>query len=141
MPTEGPKALYIAGSTGSIGTQALDVVRASPGRFDVVALSAARSVTVLAEQAREFGPRFVAVADPSKAGELSALVPAGTSAESSPALEGSATATKRGPNSLACSASTVTDLAALRATTSNRPGEARTTSRAWVPIEPVLPAM
>ena len=78
MPTEGPRALYIAGSTGSIGTQALDVVRASPGHFDVVALSAARSVTVLAEQAREFGPRFVAVADPAKAAELSALVPAGT---------------------------------------------------------------
>jgi 1-deoxy-D-xylulose-5-phosphate reductoisomerase len=78
LPTEGLRALYIAGSTGSIGTQALDVVRASPGRFEVVALSAARSVTVLAEQAREFHPRWVAVAEASKAAELRALVPAGT---------------------------------------------------------------
>lgn len=78
MPTDGGRTLYVAGSTGSIGTQALDVLRASPGRFEVVALSAARSVTALAEQAREFNPRYVAVADASKVGELRALLPPGT---------------------------------------------------------------
>jgi len=82
LPTEGagkgPLALYIAGSTGSIGTQALDVVRAAPERFQVVALAAARSVSTLAAQAREFGARWVAVADASKAAELRTMVPAGT---------------------------------------------------------------
>jgi 1-deoxy-D-xylulose-5-phosphate reductoisomerase len=78
LPTDGGRTLYVAGSTGSIGTQALDVLRASPGRFEVVALSAARSVTALAEQAREFNPRYVAVADASKVGELRALLPPGT---------------------------------------------------------------
>jgi 1-deoxy-D-xylulose-5-phosphate reductoisomerase len=78
LPTDRGRTLYLAGSTGSIGTQALDVLRASPGRFEVVALSAARSVTALAEQAREFYPRYVAVADASKAGELRALLPPGT---------------------------------------------------------------
>jgi 1-deoxy-D-xylulose-5-phosphate reductoisomerase len=42
----------LVGSTGSIGTQAIDVVRASGGRFEVVALAAQSSVDLLAEQAR-----------------------------------------------------------------------------------------
>ena len=46
----------LVGSTGSIGTQALDVVRAEPGRYEVVALGAASSVDRLAEQAQALRP-------------------------------------------------------------------------------------
>jgi 1-deoxy-D-xylulose-5-phosphate reductoisomerase len=51
--------LSILGSTGSIGRQALEVVREQPGRFEVVALAAGRSAALLAEQAAEFRPRVV----------------------------------------------------------------------------------
>jgi len=51
--------LAILGSTGSIGRQTLDVVRALKGRFNVVALAAGNNVTALEEQAREFKPRMV----------------------------------------------------------------------------------
>jgi 1-deoxy-D-xylulose-5-phosphate reductoisomerase len=73
-----PKTVCIAGSTGSIGTQALDVLRACPGQFEVVALGTGSSVVALAEQARELRPARVAIADASRAAELSALVPPGT---------------------------------------------------------------
>ena len=57
----------IAGSSGSIGTQTLDVLRAendhAPGSYEVVALAVAGSVDTVVAQAREFGPRLVAVAD------------------------------------------------------------------------------
>jgi 1-deoxy-D-xylulose-5-phosphate reductoisomerase len=54
----------IAGSTGSIGTQTLDVVRAEgPDRYRVVALGVGSSVDALIEQAREFRPSVVAVGD------------------------------------------------------------------------------
>ena len=48
----------IAGSSGSIGTQTLDVVRAEAGRYEVVALGVGSSVDVLVEQATEFRPRL-----------------------------------------------------------------------------------
>jgi len=54
----------ILGSTGSIGTQALDIVRRNPGRFRVVALAAGGgNPGLLAQQAAEFGVDVVAVAD------------------------------------------------------------------------------
>jgi 1-deoxy-D-xylulose-5-phosphate reductoisomerase len=56
----------------------LDVLRAIPGQFRVVALGAASSVRLLAAQAQELRPERVAIADESKAAELSALVPRGT---------------------------------------------------------------
>jgi 1-deoxy-D-xylulose-5-phosphate reductoisomerase len=49
------KRVIILGSTGSIGIQALDVVRSNPERFDVVGLGAGRNRTLLDEQAAEFG--------------------------------------------------------------------------------------
>jgi 1-deoxy-D-xylulose-5-phosphate reductoisomerase len=55
----------IAGSSGSIGTQTLDVVRAERDRYEVVALGVGSSVAALIEQAREFRPKTVAVADAS----------------------------------------------------------------------------
>jgi 1-deoxy-D-xylulose-5-phosphate reductoisomerase len=54
-----PIRVAILGSTGSIGCQALDVVREQPGRFEVVALAAGRSAGTLAAQAAEFRPRVV----------------------------------------------------------------------------------
>jgi 1-deoxy-D-xylulose-5-phosphate reductoisomerase len=62
---EGPRELVILGSTGSIGTQAIDVVLRNPGRFKVVGLSAAGGrVALLAEQALRLGVKTVAVAQP-----------------------------------------------------------------------------
>lgn len=60
-----PKKLAILGSTGSIGTQTLDVVREHPDMFEVYAISANRSVDKLIEQAREFKPEVVCIADES----------------------------------------------------------------------------
>lgn len=59
------KRLAILGSTGSIGTQTLDVVRNNPDRFEVYALAAHRSIDLLVEQAREFHPEVVCIADES----------------------------------------------------------------------------
>jgi 1-deoxy-D-xylulose-5-phosphate reductoisomerase len=67
----------LVGSTGSIGTQAIDVVRAEPDRYRVVALGAATSVAELAAQADELRPDVVAIADAALASKLKALVPAG----------------------------------------------------------------
>jgi len=80
----GPKTVYVAGSTGSIGRQALDVVVASGGRFQVVALGAGSSVEVLARQAWAVRPARVALADQSRAKELEGLVPEGTEVLSGP---------------------------------------------------------
>ena len=57
------KQLAILGSTGSIGTQTLDVVRQHPNEFSVYALTAHRSVETLIEQALEFNPAVVCIAD------------------------------------------------------------------------------
>jgi 1-deoxy-D-xylulose-5-phosphate reductoisomerase len=63
-----PREVVILGSTGSIGTQALDIVRRNPGRFRVVALAAGGAQPeVLASQAAEFGVAVVAVASPAAA--------------------------------------------------------------------------
>ena len=57
------KRLLILGSTGSIGTQALDVVARAPGAFELVGLSAERSHEALVAQAREHGVRRIALTD------------------------------------------------------------------------------
>lgn len=66
------KQLCILGSTGSIGTQTLDIVRAYPERYSVYALCAHRSVDKLVEQAREFHPEVVCIADESLYDSLNA---------------------------------------------------------------------
>lgn len=55
--------LAILGSTGSIGTQALEVVRRHPDRFRVVALTAGRNYQLLIAQALEFTPSLVVITD------------------------------------------------------------------------------
>lgn len=59
------KQIAILGSTGSIGTQTLDVVRQYPSEFSVYALSAHRNVELLIQQALEFSPAVVCIADES----------------------------------------------------------------------------
>ena len=53
------KQLAVLGSTGSIGQQTLEVVRALPHRFQVVGLAAGKNIDLLAKQINEFKPRFV----------------------------------------------------------------------------------
>jgi len=65
------KYLSILGSTGSIGTSALEIVRMHPDRFQVKALTAANNITLFARQIEEFNPELVAVLDETKALELS----------------------------------------------------------------------
>ena len=64
------KRLAILGSTGSIGTQALEVVAAHPGLFEVEVLSAHGNATLLIEQARRFKPNAVVITDEKKYKEV-----------------------------------------------------------------------
>jgi 1-deoxy-D-xylulose-5-phosphate reductoisomerase len=66
------RRLTILGSTGSIGRQALDVVRRYPERFEIVGLSAGNDARTLALQAAEFGPEYLAL-ESSEAGPLEGL--------------------------------------------------------------------
>ncbi|MBS5933107.1 MAG: 1-deoxy-D-xylulose-5-phosphate reductoisomerase [Clostridiales bacterium] len=67
------KKIVVLGSTGSIGTQTLDVVRKNSD-MEVVALAAGSNIKLLEEQIREFRPRMVCVFDEKKAKELRILV-------------------------------------------------------------------
>jgi 1-deoxy-D-xylulose-5-phosphate reductoisomerase len=58
------KRISILGSTGSIGTQTLDIVSQYPEQFQVVGLAAGSNITLLAEQIRQFHPEIVAIRDP-----------------------------------------------------------------------------
>ena len=64
------KAIAVLGSTGSIGTQTLDIVAEFPDRFRVVALSAGNNLALLVDQIRRHAPEAVALADPTRLGEL-----------------------------------------------------------------------
>ncbi|MDW3216647.1 MAG: 1-deoxy-D-xylulose-5-phosphate reductoisomerase [Ilumatobacteraceae bacterium] len=71
-----PVRVAIAGSTGSIGTQTLDVIRAEGlDRYEVVALGVGSSADALIEQAREFRPAVVAVADEAERKRVAAELP------------------------------------------------------------------
>src|SRR6202451_3506444 len=66
------------GSTGSVGTQAVDDIRTEPERFRVHALAAQRSVEELLAQAAAFGPELVVIGAPGRYGEGRDGVPPGT---------------------------------------------------------------
>jgi len=68
--------LTLLGSTGSIGTSTLDVVRRWPERFGIYALVAGRNVQLLAQQIAEFKPKVAVVADQKALAELRALLEA-----------------------------------------------------------------
>ncbi len=67
---ENQKNIVIIGSTGSIGTQALDIVRTYPERLNVVALAAGRNVKMMEEQIREFRPKMACMWDEAAANDL-----------------------------------------------------------------------
>lgn len=69
------KKITILGSTGSIGTQTLDVVRKNKDKFQVVAISANNSVDLLLEQIKEFSPKYVAVYNEESALKLKNMIP------------------------------------------------------------------
>jgi len=70
-----PREIVILGSTGSIGTQALDIVRRNPDKFRVVALAAGGGQPeLLAAQAAEFGVAAVAVASPGTASQVETVL-------------------------------------------------------------------
>ncbi len=75
------KKIAILGSTGSIGTQALDVVREQPERFQVELLTCGNNVDLLIKQALEFTPNAVVIGDPAKLDQVKeVLFPAGIKA-------------------------------------------------------------
>ena len=66
------KNIVILGSTGSIGTQTLDIVRANRDRFKVLALAAGKNAGLMEEQAREFKPELAVLWDEGAAASLKA---------------------------------------------------------------------
>lgn len=72
------KKIALLGSTGSIGTQTLDIVRSSPERFRVAALTAGSNGDLLIEQANEFKPAIVSVATKELADNVRLHVPSTT---------------------------------------------------------------
>jgi len=78
------KPLLLLGSTGSIGTQTLDLIRAQPGRFRIAALGAARSWEALLAQVLEFRPEQVGLTDPAAAEALRPHLPDGVRLVSGP---------------------------------------------------------
>jgi 1-deoxy-D-xylulose-5-phosphate reductoisomerase len=72
------RSVSLMGSSGSIGTQALDVIRSEHTRFRVHALAVLRSADVLVAQAQEFHPDVVVIGDPDRYRDVRAGVPAGT---------------------------------------------------------------
>lgn len=68
------KAISLLGSTGSIGTQTLDIAEQYPDEFRIVGLAAGRNVTLLAQQIRQFRPKIAAICDPEKLPELQAAI-------------------------------------------------------------------
>lgn len=71
------KRISILGSTGSIGTQTLDVISKHPEQFSVEALSGGRNVSLLAEQVRRFRPKLVAAGSRESAEKLRSAVGSG----------------------------------------------------------------
>jgi 1-deoxy-D-xylulose-5-phosphate reductoisomerase len=68
------KAITLLGSTGSIGTQTLDIVDHHPDQFRIVGMAAGGNVTLFAEQVRRFRPEIIALAKTEKLPELRAAI-------------------------------------------------------------------
>ncbi len=68
------KAINLLGSTGSIGTQTLDIVQQHPDQFRVVGMAAGRNIELIAKQIRQFKPEIVAIANPDQLPDLKALI-------------------------------------------------------------------
>jgi 1-deoxy-D-xylulose-5-phosphate reductoisomerase len=68
------KKISILGSTGSIGTQTLDIVTHHPDQFQVVGLATGNNIQLLSEQIRQFRPQIVAINNENQLGELKSLI-------------------------------------------------------------------
>jgi 1-deoxy-D-xylulose-5-phosphate reductoisomerase len=68
------KPITLLGSTGSIGTQTLDIVEHHPESFRLVGIAARRNVELLAQQVRQFRPEIVAICDDSRLEDLKAAI-------------------------------------------------------------------
>jgi 1-deoxy-D-xylulose-5-phosphate reductoisomerase len=68
------KAITLLGSTGSIGTQTLEIVTQYPDQFRIVGLAAGRNIQLLSQQIRQFRPEIVAIADPDQLPDLRAAL-------------------------------------------------------------------
>lgn len=68
------KAISLLGSTGSIGTQTLDIAAQYPDQFRVVGLAAGRNAEMLAQQIRQFRPAIAAICDEDKLADLKAAI-------------------------------------------------------------------
>jgi 1-deoxy-D-xylulose-5-phosphate reductoisomerase len=88
MAVSAPRRVTVLGSTGSVGTNTLDLIARHPEQYHVEALTAQRNVDALAEQARRFGARLAVIADPERYGALKQ------------ALSGSGIAAAAGPQGL-----------------------------------------
>jgi len=75
------KSIVLLGSTGSIGINALNVVRAHPDKFRICGLAAGRNITLLRKQMETFRPDAVSVLDESLALALKGLLPPGDTAK------------------------------------------------------------
>lgn len=82
------KKISILGSTGSIGTQTLDVIRKNPEEFEAVAISANSNVKMILEQIEEFNPKYAVMYKEEKAKELKELLPEGSKTEVLSGMEG-----------------------------------------------------
>ncbi|MFL7903414.1 1-deoxy-D-xylulose-5-phosphate reductoisomerase [Azospirillum argentinense] len=89
-----PRRVTIFGSTGSVGTQTVDLVAREPERFPVEALTANRNVSLLAEQARQLRPKLAVVADPAAYADLKEAL-AGTGVEAAAGPQAMAEAAER----------------------------------------------
>ncbi|HEY9641565.1 MAG TPA: 1-deoxy-D-xylulose-5-phosphate reductoisomerase, partial [Coleofasciculaceae cyanobacterium] len=68
------KAITLLGSTGSIGTQTLDIAAQYPDQFRIVGLAARSNVELLAQQIRQFRPQIVAICDAAQLPALQAAI-------------------------------------------------------------------
>ncbi len=68
------KAITLLGSTGSIGTQTLDILAQYPDRFRLVGLAAGNNVELMAQQIRQFRPEIVAICNEEKLAELKSAI-------------------------------------------------------------------
>jgi 1-deoxy-D-xylulose-5-phosphate reductoisomerase len=68
------KSITLLGSTGSIGTQTLEIVADHPDKFRIVGLAAGRNIELLSTQIRAFNPAIVAISDPAQLDELRAAI-------------------------------------------------------------------
>jgi 1-deoxy-D-xylulose-5-phosphate reductoisomerase len=85
MAVSAPRRVTVLGSTGSVGTNTLDLIARHPEQYQVEALTAQRNVDALAEQARRFGARLAVIADPERYGALKqALSGSGIAAAAGP---------------------------------------------------------